>query len=97
MSEKQPWNKETVRPLTEWSMPKAFDVQVPETGPQNQEPDVDHVDDPSLALTRMQENIAYIGDWKPFEMLELLKQKVDLSQVSIPWLAWFKDYLDLKV
>ncbi len=50
-----------------------------------------------LKLKRFTENLAYVTLWKQYEMLELVKQHVDIWHVSIIWLQKFRDDLDLKV
>jgi len=97
MSEKQPWDKETILSPRIWSMPESMDVQEPETDAENHEPDVDHPDDHHLYFSRFKRNLEYIDDWQQYEVLELLKQKVDLGNVSMPWLKSFREDFDLKV
>lgn len=46
---------------------------------------------------RFKQNLAYISLWKQYELLELLKQKADIWDVSIIWLQQFREDLDLKV
>jgi hypothetical protein len=50
-----------------------------------------------LKLERFNENLAYVTQWKQYEMLELVKQNVDICDVSIVWLQNFREDLDLKV
>lgn len=42
-------------------------------------------------------NLEFLDHWKPYELIELLKQKVDLEKVSTDWLRQFREDLDLKV
>lgn len=48
-------------------------------------------------LDRMFENFRSVELWRPYEILELLKQGVDLAEVTIPWLDQFREDLDLQV
>lgn len=48
-------------------------------------------------LDRLFENFRHVGTWNQYEILELLMQRVDLAEVTIPWLDQFREDLDLKV
>jgi len=48
-------------------------------------------------MDTMFENFRHVEGWEQYEILELLKQGVDLAEVSIPWLDLFREDLDLRV
>lgn len=69
----------------------------PETGTKNHLPDADPGGDHHLYLAQTCENLLYIDGWKDYEMLELLKQGIDIGKVTKHWLEQFREDLDLKV
>lgn len=71
---------------------------------------MDHVDNPLAVLQcittpdhlhswfqRFYDNLHFLETWKPYELLMLIQQGVDISHVTHDWLIQFREDLDLKV